>query len=582
MKPSPPWPPSPVRPPAPTPNGRGGDENGGGGAPLPLGVGAGGRAGEGSGEGVRVLIAHNPVTEDDDPSTADVLAQVELVETGLAELGLPSVRIAVAGPAVLERIRPEPGMVVFHLIEAPPGAPQLHAAHTAALELAGVPFTGTAAGPLWVSTDKLATRALLAAEGLPVAAGGRLDPARPEVLDRVPPPWILKPAWEDASVGLEGDPVCHDRASALDRAARLAERFPGQPILAEQFLPGRELNVSLLADGDGGVEVLPVAEIRFVDFPAGMSRVVGYEAKWLEGSFADTHTVRCFPGDPNDAPLLERVRGLARAAWEICGVSGYARVDLRLDAAGEPRILEVNTNPCLAAGAGFMAAAGRAGLSPGQVVGRILAAALRGDRRRECRAAPPDPSPPAPLPSPPLPPGEGRRGETLFRGLELGDREPIEELVRRTGFFNAEEVDVAMELVDDRLAHGAASHYRFLVGEVDGRVAGYACWGPIPGTLESADLYWIVVHPREQGRGVGAALLRAAEEQMAEAGRPRVYVETATRPQYAGTRGFYLSCGYRLAAELPDFYAPGDGKAVFLKVLDDDSSGPPLSAVLQA
>ena len=515
----------------------------------------------------RVLIAHNPVAADDDPSTADVLAQVELVEAGLAELGLPFRRIAIDGPAILEKIRPEPGTVVFHLIEAPPGAPQLHAAHTAALELLGVPFTGTAAGPLWVSTDKLATRALLAAEGLPIAAGGRLDLARPEVLDRVPPPWILKPAWEDASVGLEGDPVCHDRASALARAARLAERFPGQPILVEELLPGRELNVSLLADGEGA-EVLPVAEIQFVDFPAGMSRVVGYEAKWLEGSFADTHTVRCFPEDPADAPLLDRVRQIARAAWDVCSVSGYARVDLRLDAVGEPRILEVNTNPCLAAGAGFMAAAGRAGLSPGQVVGRILAAALR-DR--------PGLTPGA---TQFRPPGSGilgsrepggrhsvAQGVNPGRGLEPGDREPIEELIRATGFFNAEEVEVAMELVDDRLANGAASHYRFLVREVDGRPAGYACWGPIPGTRESADLYWIVVHPREQGRGLGAALLRAAEEEMAAAGRHRVYIETSTRGQYQGTRGFYLACGYHLAAELPDFYAPGDGKAVFVKVV---------------
>lgn len=162
-------------------------------------------------------------------------------------------------------------------------------------------------------------------------------------------------------------------------------------------------------------------------------------------------------------------------------------------------------------------------------------------------------------------------GLRIRRGLSPSDREPVEALIRATDFFNPEEVEVALELVDDRLANGEASHYRFLVAESDGQdggqIAGYACWGPIPGTVASADLYWIVVHPRLQGKRIGAALLQAAEEWMASAGRTRVYVETSTRPQYLPTRAFYAACGYQLAAELADFYAPGDGKAMFLKVL---------------
>ena len=163
----------------------------------------------------------------------------------------------------------------------------------------------------------------------------------------------------------------------------------------------------------------------------------------------------------------------------------------------------------------------------------------------------------------------GERPSDLFlrRGLHPEDRTVIETLIRATGFFNGEEIEVAMELVDDRLANGEASHYRFVVAETAGQVAGYACWGPIPGTVASADLYWIVVHPGHQGKGAGAALLAAAEAWMAEAGRTRVYVETSTRALYAPTRAFYLACGYEIAAELQDFYAPGDGKALFLKVL---------------
>ncbi len=151
--------------------------------------------------------------------------------------------------------------------------------------------------------------------------------------------------------------------------------------------------------------------------------------------------------------------------------------------------------------------------------------------------------------------------------LRPDDRAPLAELLRATGFFNQEELAVALELVDDRLAHGARSHYRFLVLEDGTTVVGYACWGVIPGTQASADLYWIAVHPGRQGEGLGRTLMEAAEGWMAQEGRVRVYLETSTRAQYAPTRAFYLHCGYELAAELPDFYAPGDGKAIFFKLL---------------
>lgn len=497
-----------------------------------------------------ILIAHNPVGAGDDPSTADVLDQVALVESGLAELGIASQRVAVAGGRAWEVASAAPEAVIFNLVESPPGSPYVHSAATAVFELLRRRFTGSSSAALWLTTDKLATRAVLAAEGLPVAAGGRLDPERPEVLDRVPPPWILKPAWEDASVGLDGEPVTGERARALARAAELGRRFPGQPVLAEHFLPGREFNVSLLAR-EGGVEVLPVAEMAYEGFSAGEAPILGYEAKWLTDSAAYRQTVRRFPQTPADLPLLRRAAELAEAAWHACGLAGYARVDLRLDEAGEPRILEVNTNPCLAGDAGFMAAARRAGLTAGEVVRRILAAAS-GNAEGTIEA----PRPGATAP-----------GVVLRDGLAPADRDALAGLLTATGFFNREEVEVALELVDDRLRHAAASHYRFLVAELAGEVVGYACWGPIPGTAESADLYWIAVDPRHQGRGAGAALLSGCEARIAAEGRSRVYVETAGRPQYEPTRGFYRRCGYGLAAELPDFYARGDAKVVFLKVL---------------
>ncbi len=147
------------------------------------------------------------------------------------------------------------------------------------------------------------------------------------------------------------------------------------------------------------------------------------------------------------------------------------------------------------------------------------------------------------------------------------DREAVGRLVRATGFFSEEEAEIAEELIEERLAQGDASGYFFLFAEAGNRLLGYACFGPIPGSVHSFDLYWIAVSPGEQGRGIGRLLMAAAERLMAKRGARRIYADTSSRPQYEPTRSFYLACGYRKAAFLNDFYAPGDGKVIFVKAL---------------
>ncbi len=319
----------------------------------------------------RVVVAHNAVGADDDPSTRDVLAQVAWVVSGLEALGLPLGILAVNGDGLDAEALAGSGVAVVNLVESPPGRPRFQVEAAAALARCGVPFTGSDSDAIWLTTDKLATRERLAAAGLRVAPGGRIDDD-PSILDRVPPPWILKPALEDASLGLDDGAVTNDPDAACRHARKVARRF-AQPVLVEHLLPGREFNLSLLTDGTG-VEVLPVAEMVYVDFPPDLPRVLGWTAKWDDDSFAARHTVRRFLAPGQDIVLAERIRGVARAAWDACGVAGYARVDLRLDESGEPCVLEVNANPCLSSDAGFVAAAAEAGLDAAAVVARMLAA----------------------------------------------------------------------------------------------------------------------------------------------------------------------------------------------------------------
>ncbi|MFZ7124850.1 MAG: GNAT family N-acetyltransferase [Desulfobacterales bacterium] len=161
-------------------------------------------------------------------------------------------------------------------------------------------------------------------------------------------------------------------------------------------------------------------------------------------------------------------------------------------------------------------------------------------------------------------------GVTLRWDPELQDVERIRRLIEVTGYFSPAEVEVAVELVTERLSKGLQSGYHFILADHYGRLAGYACYGPIACTVSSYDLYWIAVHPDFQGRGLGRRLLAESEREIRKAGGTRVYVETSLRVQYAGTRAFYENNGYRQESVLPDFYAPGDGKATYCK----DLTGP--------
>ena len=156
---------------------------------------------------------------------------------------------------------------------------------------------------------------------------------------------------------------------------------------------------------------------------------------------------------------------------------------------------------------------------------------------------------------------------TFRTELRPGDEEAVRAIVASTGFFHDEEIDIAVELVQERRDKGDASGYHFLFLDQDGRTVGYSCWGPIPATRSSHDLYWIAVEAGARGRGLGRRMMEATERAIAAAGGTRIYVDTSSRPQFEPTRAFYRACGYTVAADFEDFYAPGDGKVVFLKVV---------------
>jgi len=154
-----------------------------------------------------------------------------------------------------------------------------------------------------------------------------------------------------------------------------------------------------------------------------------------------------------------------------------------------------------------------------------------------------------------------------LRSLVADDRSRIESITRATGVFRDEEVAVALEVFDASSRPGQTD-YQTLGAEVDGRLAGWICWGETPCTVGTWDLYWMAVDPAVQGSGVGTALTAAMETELRHGGRARlVVIDTSGRPDYAPTRAFYQARGYTIAGVVPDFYAPGDDQVIFAKGL---------------
>jgi D-alanine-D-alanine ligase len=271
--------------------------------------------------------------------------------------------------------------VVVNFAETWGGRADLEAAVGWALQARGIAYTGAPPRALTLCLDKPTTRAVLAAAGVGVADGVVLagpDDAWPA---RVPTagPWIVKPAAQDASHGIDADSVVVDADGARARARVLFERGLG-PVLVERFIDGRELNVSMVELKDAPPRILPVAEIVYGEMPAGSPRILTFASKWDPDS-ADYHASVSVEARDLSPELRGEIERTALAAWRALGLRGYGRVDLRVDDAGRPYVIDVNPNPDLSRDAGLALAASRAGIDYAELVEGILLGALHAHQR---------------------------------------------------------------------------------------------------------------------------------------------------------------------------------------------------------
>ena len=154
----------------------------------------------------------------------------------------------------------------------------------------------------------------------------------------------------------------------------------------------------------------------------------------------------------------------------------------------------------------------------------------------------------------------------MIRPMQARDKAPVLGLIRATGFFTADEVGVAEELMDVYLDRPDQKDYGVVVVENDqGAPAGYMTWGPTPLAEDAYDLYWMAVAPSDQGKGRGKELVRWLEAEVGRRNGRVIIIETSSQPKYHGTRQFYIDLGYKEVARVPDFYRAGDDRVIYAK-----------------
>ena len=259
--------------------------------------------------------------------------------------------------ALIKLIKDTEASVVFNLVETINESGRLSFAAPAMLELFKVPFTGSDAPAIFMTTDKIVCKTILSFNKINTPFWAKyLAEVEPEKY------YIIKPISEDGSVGID---------DALVVRGNEIKKIP-KGYFAEEYIHGREFNISIIG-GKNEFQVLPPAEMCFSkDYYETKPRILGYKAKWDETSMEYQNTTRSFRFRDADAELIAELKEIAGKCWKIFGLRGYARVDLRVGTDNIPKVIEINANPCIAPDSGFIAACKEADLTNINIIKLII------------------------------------------------------------------------------------------------------------------------------------------------------------------------------------------------------------------
>jgi len=318
------------------------------------------------------------------PDATSVRGSAKAIAVALVECGHTVDILGVHGIDVyaqLSKLGANKPDLLFNLCESMDGEASNEPTFAGLLDLFRIPYTGADLMALALCLHKERTKDVLVAHGVStppyryLASPADLDDPTLETLAY---PYFVKLVHEDASLGITAANVAPNAAALRVRARELMAEFK-QGVLVEQYVPGREVNVTVFGWREE-LTVLPIHEIDFSEMPADRPKIVSYAAKWEPDhvDYAGTTSVPLRDATPAVVAEIERV---ARATYRALDLRDYGRVDLRIDAHGVPWVIDVNPNPDISPDSGCARAAAAAGMSYPQMVGRIADIALTRLRR---------------------------------------------------------------------------------------------------------------------------------------------------------------------------------------------------------
>jgi len=273
---------------------------------------------------------------------------------------------------LLKHLSEEKPDVIFNFIEIYKDNPRLEMNIVGLYELLGIPYTGAPAMGLANCQNKVLAKRLLSSAGIRIPHFFIVHVKSTKYPHRLKYPLLVKPAFEDASVGIENESIVSSGKQLRKRIEHVLKQF-NQPALVEEFIEGRELNVAVM--GDKRLRVLPISEIDFSEMPDHLHNIVSFQAKWDPHHESYHKTIPICPA-PLPKNIEKRAKEIAFKAFKTMGCRDYARVDMRLSKNNKLYVLEVNPNPDITEGAGFMRSAQHAGMSYAQALKRIVKYAL--------------------------------------------------------------------------------------------------------------------------------------------------------------------------------------------------------------
>jgi D-alanine-D-alanine ligase len=317
----------------------------------------------------------NPDSPEDRGSTSDLRLQVRNIARHLRRLAhsvtiLPLADDLFSFQRRLRRVDPD---VVFNLYDDVVHGALYDMRLAALVRMMGYAMTGCPALALGLTRYKFMAASVLAGAGVPIAPNTAiLETVAAVDRHKWDFPIIVQPGQEHGGIGLDRTSVVTSKKALREKLREILRTYR-QPALAQRFLPGREFNVGII--GGNRLRLLPLAEVDYSRLPAGIVPILSYAAKWVETSEEYQYTTVTCPAEV-ETELAERIGSVALQAFRAVGGRGYGRVDLRLDEANQPFVLEVNCNPCLDEGMGIARSADAAGIPFPQLLQLIIRAAL--------------------------------------------------------------------------------------------------------------------------------------------------------------------------------------------------------------